>query len=694
MKYSKHQLNVMRTVANRNVIVDAVAGSGKTTTILGIAEKYPMKNILLITYNARLKKETRDKVESLGYDNIGVHTYHSAGQDLYTGSGKCRDDIDMLKIFENNLEPICDVKYGCVILDEGQDMTKIHWQLICVIMRDYMEAEPWVCILGDKFQSIYEYNGADCRYITHADKIFTFNARQWSKLSLPQSFRTTIPMAEFINLCALHDTDRTIISTKPSEDLPIYVRTAKPKDIVPRIMKELETYEPDDIFILAASVKCIAEQSNSMYNPIVQVANTLTKNGISVYVPTSDDSSLDSDVIKGKVTFASFHQVKGLERSVSFILGFDESYFTYYDKDGDPTVCPNPLYVALTRSTDKMYMIHFCGEGYLPFLNLEQLTTYTDYNDSRGDINPVMYPNTTFTRAKRCDLNRNVTKLCKNIRTHVLSKIINMVNIEVICPPGDRIDIPMKVRQHNNSHEFIADLTGNAIPTYMQIVTDHKCDTIDQYLKCSEGEAKKFARGASKYDTQLAEINKMIQSGSGISVKDLLYFAVRWDGMNNGLKYRKKQITKYDWITEDQLTKCCDRLRKTIDTDDHGMYESPYTKYITRAGVSVAIKGRTDIETHDTVVEIKCVSRLLYVHYAQLIMYMYLTNNRAKKYCLYNVLTDENISISCNDETLCEIVNMIVDDDIRHNDKVTDAEFVAQNLSFRNCDPMMIELRR
>ena len=46
-----------------NVLVDSVAGSGKTTTNLHIAKALPHYKILLLTYNSKLKEECRQKVE-------------------------------------------------------------------------------------------------------------------------------------------------------------------------------------------------------------------------------------------------------------------------------------------------------------------------------------------------------------------------------------------------------------------------------------------------------------------------------------------------------------------------------------------------------------------------------------------------------------------------------------------------------
>lgn len=57
---SKEQSDIVESLEKNNVIVDAVAGSGKTTTCLYIAKKFTDLNILLLTYNAKLKFETRE----------------------------------------------------------------------------------------------------------------------------------------------------------------------------------------------------------------------------------------------------------------------------------------------------------------------------------------------------------------------------------------------------------------------------------------------------------------------------------------------------------------------------------------------------------------------------------------------------------------------------------------------------------
>ena len=66
------QKRILKSLKNYNVIIDSVAGSGKTTTNLFIAKDNPTKKILLLTYNASLKFETRNKVGELEINNLEV----------------------------------------------------------------------------------------------------------------------------------------------------------------------------------------------------------------------------------------------------------------------------------------------------------------------------------------------------------------------------------------------------------------------------------------------------------------------------------------------------------------------------------------------------------------------------------------------------------------------------------------------
>lgn len=62
---SYEQKEIVKAISESDVTVDAVAGSGKTTTAMFIAKEYPDKNILLITYNKQLQLDNKSKCSCL-----------------------------------------------------------------------------------------------------------------------------------------------------------------------------------------------------------------------------------------------------------------------------------------------------------------------------------------------------------------------------------------------------------------------------------------------------------------------------------------------------------------------------------------------------------------------------------------------------------------------------------------------------
>ena len=68
---TNEQINIINSL-DYNIIIDSVAGSGKTTTNLYIAQNNINKNILLLTYNSKLKLETKEKIKKYNINNLNV----------------------------------------------------------------------------------------------------------------------------------------------------------------------------------------------------------------------------------------------------------------------------------------------------------------------------------------------------------------------------------------------------------------------------------------------------------------------------------------------------------------------------------------------------------------------------------------------------------------------------------------------
>src|SRR3989304_31972 len=68
----------------RSVIVNAVPGSGKTTTVLQVASAFPSKRMFLVTYNRKLKDDTAMKISISRLSNISAYTYHGLATRSYS----------------------------------------------------------------------------------------------------------------------------------------------------------------------------------------------------------------------------------------------------------------------------------------------------------------------------------------------------------------------------------------------------------------------------------------------------------------------------------------------------------------------------------------------------------------------------------------------------------------------------------
>ena len=97
---SKEKKQIVLSFQTNNVMVNAVAGSGKTTTILHISEHFKSSNILVITYNSKLRLETREKMNKYQLCNAHIHTFHSFCRKYYNDS--CKSDTEIREIFNDN----------------------------------------------------------------------------------------------------------------------------------------------------------------------------------------------------------------------------------------------------------------------------------------------------------------------------------------------------------------------------------------------------------------------------------------------------------------------------------------------------------------------------------------------------------------------------------------------------------------
>lgn len=664
IELSKEQHNIINLLKNNyNIIIDSVAGSGKTTTNLNIGKEFPNKNILLLTYNAKLKFETRKKCIEQNIKNMEVHSYHSFCVKYF--DRKCFTDSGIINFLKNKNNVNNNFDYDIILVDEAQDMSPLYFKIVLNIIK-YNKNNYQIGIIGDQKQSIFDFNYADSRFIKYGDKIFNLNDKIWKKENLSISFRLTYENAHFINKCCFN---KTIINTIKNGCKPTYFLTDSfgelgVNHIYNQLKDLLKIYNPNDIFILAPSLK-------NEKSPCRQLENLLKKHlKIPIYVPVSDEEKIDDSIINNKLVFSTFHQVKGLERKVVVVYNFDKSYFDLFKKNKNPNVCPNELYVALTRATEKMVLVHHYKNDYLPFINKKYIALCSTLIKT-----DTLHITNSFNK-KHIEV--SVTNLIKHLPQEIVDKAMTFLKVSIETPKSDIISIPLKSKQGSGS-ESISEITGIAIPSYFELKKLNKLTILDNLNNNNDKNIINvdFIDDDDTIDAELPFDLKDINI-SKITPAELLFISNLWNTKKTGYLFKKYQITNYNWLTQQNLDLAVKRL-DNLQIDATSKFEVKVSSKGKKELLNRELVGFIDCISNKRIFEFKCVNILTSEYILQLACYMYLFQTEFKKTYdnyLYNILTNELIKVSSSYNKLKEFVKFLITEKYFTNKTITDKEFL------------------
>eukprot|EP01041_Mallomonas_annulata_P013367 gene13367-28329_t len=488
-------LDAVNSKSDFNIAVNAVAGSGKTTTVLQLAEDNPDSTILLLTYNSRLKAETRLKVVQFGLKNLEVHSYHAFGVKYY--DPRCHNTTKIIQITKWKKKHIKPLKpYDIVVIDEAQDMTPPLYSFLCKLLYDNFneyKKSPQLILFGDENQELYSFNDADKRYLTLHPDVYKYmsltsvrNERPWGTFSLQNTYRLPATITTFINQAMLGGEQR-LIPTKTGPAKFVDYMIGSPWEAADKIAKyilhnlEEGIYEPKDIFILAPSLKF--GKGKTYKPPFKYLENLLSEKGVPIYIPPGGDCIIKEEYAANKVIFSTFHQSKGLERELVVVFSFSKDYFDYFAKNSNTQTCPSPLYVAVTRAKSKLILVAENKIGnHLPFLTRDLILNELSQgpNACVRILSGTLYE--TFSSSEAGN-EVNVKKLLRYIPNQLLSNIIPRLHWKCIrkgssndnndddISSSKRIKIPSDVDDEFTSHggkESVAELNGIAIPALLE----------------------------------------------------------------------------------------------------------------------------------------------------------------------------------------------------------------------------------
>lgn len=629
---SEEQSKIISAIKDNNITVDAVAGSGKTTTALFIAKEYPNKKILLLTYNKHLQINNEEKCSCC--KNIDVFTFHAFCSRIY--KTKCINDLMMYECVNSDSNH-SSINYDIIIIDEAQDMTDIMYLFIKKILPENSK----LMLVGDKYQNIYRFNGATSEYLEHPEKYFD---RTFTHLTLQMSYRLTNQMSNFINRNVMHQ--ERIKTCKEGDKVSIVFSfdnyIDKVKYFSNKIIELIKSgVDINDIMVLSYSVR------NPSAAKCVSLIKKLTK--IDVYLHADDDSSINEECCKNKLLFSSIHQSKGLERDYIFLLTFDTGYcYAWNDYLHELN---NLFYVALTRAKKKLTI--FIRNVYYNFSNKKRIYepfpfisfTDEDYIEYHNKIifEPTLKEEDISPRKKT-----DVSSICKFVSSEIAHKLQRYIDVEEV--PSKRIKLNI---QSISNNEEVSDISGNAV-TAMFGINDIN---VIKYINELKKSYCKFKKDWYKHD--YVKIPDSIKT-----IKDMLKLMTYVEYNDNELVHKPLQLSlsDFNWITNDQY-----EIMKSVAEENlkgFGSFEKPINVIIEKVAncnksvfnnnivlnnkYSIdEITGRIDmINNDDDIVEFKLVNTITNTHIYQALLYAFMKNKNTA--LIYNIKSGELLRITCN----------------------------------------------
>ena len=649
-----------------NILGDCVAGSGKTTTVLMIAEKFPDKNIVLLTYNSALKLEVREKVENASLTNVRSHTYHSACGTYYAHHSKTSNHDDAIRSVIEHRRPLRtpSLTVDILIIDETQDMRKLFFHFCWKFYTDLVK-KPQIVVLGDRFQGLYSFVGSDTRYLTQAPSVWK---QPFVEKTLSTSYRVTHQIASFVNEVLLGYPRIKAVRDGP---LVAYWRIHPFNDtfrLYNFIKDQLERgYLPGDIFVLSPSI------NGSARSPLRLLENLLAMKNIPCYYPSTDDSALDKDVIQNKVVFSSFHSSKGRERKIVIVMGFDASYFKYFGKGLPETVCPDAIYVAVTRAKEKLVVVQSSLDTHLPFLfKTRSQMMSLPYMEMTPSVSEGIKEEQNKPR------NSSPTDLVRFVTDENLVILKNLIEPGIIIAedPSMSVGVDLKIKTPTGSEDVSA-INGIVIPMIQEYRRTGKKSTVQTVVEGTKSclqehqEEPFFRKYLEKWDPNTVDIRSDI------------YLAILFTVCTNQLYHKLTQIDRHDWLTYEQIQPCIDLLDH-VTVDSKGLY---YEYMIATTTVSpvhgrIDMIGRIDICDTEIVWEVKCVENLTLDHELQLAVYAWMWKQvygeaNPRRFKLINIRSGEIRELNTDKINLDEIMRILFDNKYSAKKTACDSEFLS-----------------
>lgn len=309
------QTQLIQRNVNHSMIVSGCAGSGKSLIALWKAKQINDlgKSFYFVVYTKVLKK----------YFNDGIRLINDPALE---GMRKMINDENKFFYYDRWNGSIANVEY--MIVDEAQDFDRDD------IQRLKNAAQKAVYFFGDTAQSIYRFR----RNTIPMGEIARIVGLE-SPEQLMQNYRLPKKVARVAEaLCSSNDL--TWRCVKEGEHLPEKLLCADDNDQLDRIVEIIDTQKLTNVGILF---------SNNL--KVKNAYEYFRRKGLSVEAKYDENQTthLDLDFGSDNPKLMTYHSSKGLQFETVFLPNP-----TLFERDQNPYT---PLYVAMTRTSDRLYLL-------------------------------------------------------------------------------------------------------------------------------------------------------------------------------------------------------------------------------------------------------------------------------------------------------------------------------------------------
>ena len=285
---SPTQLKIIKDQETKYIVVAAGPGSGKTRVLvhklasLLLMEDVKHEQLLMLTFSRSAATEFKKRLLKLignAANYVDIKTFHAYCFDILgkVGSLEKSDQIIVKAIerIKNKEVEASRITKTVLVIDEAQDMDRDEFGLITTLMEQNEDMR--VIAVGDDDQNIYEFRGADNRYLEQF--ILKHGAL---KYELVENYRSKRNLVEFTNQFVTSIRRRL-------KHTPIVARQAD------NGMIRIVHYESDKLIVplvedvLAAELSgtaCVLTKTNE---EALQVTGLLSRNGVKAKLIQTND---------------------------------------------------------------------------------------------------------------------------------------------------------------------------------------------------------------------------------------------------------------------------------------------------------------------------------------------------------------------------------------------------------------------